>query len=361
MALLTRHRAETRPTTAGRRWPLPLRLAAVVALVVWVAALPHTSDSGIVFVWETAAVQVLFATSVNLLFGEAGIPSFGQAAFFGVGAYTVGLGVPHGWSPPLLLAAAVVCAGLAAGLTGLLTWRTTGLAFAMLTLAVAQGLYTLVIKTDALGGFNGLPGVTIEPVAGVDLTDPTTFWYFLAGCVALGVLFFWRVSRSPLGHTLRSIRQDEVRAAFLGVNVRAYRVLAFTLAGCGAGLAGGLFGYANQIVTPDALFWTGSATPIVMLLLGGMGYFLGPAVGAVLFTWLLHSLTEVTTSYLFVTGLLLLAVLLFLPRGLLSIPATLRELAVRLSRHRSAGSGPASGSAAGPASGSAAGREVTDG
>ncbi|HEX5493698.1 MAG TPA: branched-chain amino acid ABC transporter permease [Mycobacteriales bacterium] len=334
MATLAGRRPVPRRPAVHRRWRLALRLAVAVAVLAVVLALPHTTDGGLLFVWETAAVQVLFATSVNLLFGEAGIPSFGQAAFFGVGAYTVALGVGHGWSPPLLLLAAIGCAGLAAGLTGLLTWRTTGLAFAMLTLAVAQACYTLVIRTDAFGGFNGIPSVTIEPVAGLRLDDPTVFWYFLAGCVGLGVLAFWRISRSPFGHTLRSIRQDEVRAAFLGVNVRAYRVLAFTLAGCGAGLAGALFGYANQIVTPDAMFWTGSATPIIMLLLGGMGYFLGPAAGAVLFTWLLHYLNEITTSFLFVTGLLLLAVLIFLPRGLLSLPATAADLAARLARRR---------------------------
>ena len=331
--------AGRRPVRHHRRTSGWLRLvwvAVAVAVLVTVLALPHTSDSGILFVWETAAVQILFATSVNLLFGEAGIPSFGQAAFFGVGAYTVAMGVPHGWSPPVLLVAAIGCAGLAAALTGLVTWRTTGLAFAMLTLALAQAIYTLVIKTDTFGGYNGIPSVTIEPVAGIDLADPTVFWYFMAGCVGLGVLAFWRISRSPFGHTLRSIRQDEVRATFLGVNVRAYRVLAFTIAGCGAGLAGALFAYANQIVTPDALYWTGSATPIIMLLLGGMGYFLGPAVGAVLFTWMLHYLNEITTSYLFVTGLLLLAILVFLPRGLLSVPASVRELAARLARRRAA-------------------------
>lgn len=343
MTVLTGRRTVTRGSTSHRRLPLLFRLAVAVVVLVVVLALPHTSDGGILFVWETAAVQVLFATSVNLLFGEAGIPSFGQAAFFGIGAYTVAMGVPHGWSPLLLLVAAIGCAGLAACLTGLLTWRMAGLAFAMLTLAVAQAIYTLVIKTDSLGGFNGLPGVTIEPVAGVDLSDPTVFWYFLVGCIALGVLAFWRISRSPFGHTLRSIRQDEVRASFLGVNVRAYRVLAFTLAGAGAGLAGGLFGYANQIVTPDALFWTGSATPIIMLLLGGMGYFLGPAVGAVLFTWMLHYLNEITTSYLFFTGLLLLAILIFLPRGLLSIPASLRELAARFARRSGRPVSPVSG------------------
>jgi branched-chain amino acid transport system permease protein len=102
--------------------------------------------------------------------------------------------------------------------------------------------------------------------------------------------------------------------------------VAFVIAGCGAGLAGGLFAYVNQVVTPDSLYWTQSATPIIMLLLGGIAYYWGPAVGAVLLSVLLNYLTQATTSYLFYVGLLLLAVLLVLPRGLLSLPAALGGL-----------------------------------
>ncbi|HSF26754.1 MAG TPA: branched-chain amino acid ABC transporter permease [Actinomycetes bacterium] len=304
-------------------------LAGLALLVLAVGLLPEVLGTGRLFFWTTAIIAVLFATTVNLLFGVADIPSFGQAAFFGAGAYTVAMLSPHSWSAPLALLAGIGVAGGVACAASLFTWRLTGLAFAMLTLAIAQGMYTLVVKTDALGGYNGLPGVVAPELGPLNLLDPTVFWYFTAACVALGLAAFWAVGRSPFGHTLRSIRENPSRAIYLGINVRAYRALAFVIAGCGAGLAGGLSAYSNQIVTPGALYWTASATPIIMLLLGGRSYFWGPAIGAVVLSGLLDYLTEATTAYVFYVGLLLLALLIFLPEGVLSLPRVLRRLARR--------------------------------
>ncbi len=312
-------------------------VAGLAALVVLAVVWPQIIGSGQLFFWDTAVIAVLFATSVNLLFGSAGIPSFGQAAFYGVGAYAVAKVAGHAWPVPAALVLAVVVGGVVAFATSLLTWRTAGLAFAMLTLAIAQALYTLVEKVNWLGGYNGLPGITAPSLWGINFFNQANLWYLDVVWVALGLLAFWRIRRSPFGHTLNAIRQDPRRAAFLGVNVRAYRAVAFTLAGCGAGLAGGLFAYTNQIVSPASLYWTESATPIIMLLLGGISYFWGPAVGAILLSALLNYLDQVTTSYLFYIGILLLVVLLLLPQGILSVPATLQRL---LHRNRDGPLGP---------------------
>jgi branched-chain amino acid transport system permease protein len=312
-----------RRALASDRWRTA---SGTVIFIVVVLLLPAVLGAGDLFFWTTALIAVLFATSVNLLFGVADIPSFGQAAFYGAGGYTVALIAPHGWPAPIALLAGIAVAGVVALVMSLITWRTTGLAFAMLTLALAQGIYTLVQQTDALGGHNGLPGITAPDLGPLDLASTETFWYFTAICVAIGLLVFWRIGRSPFGHTLAAIREDPVRAAYLGLNVRAYRFTAFVFAGCGAGLAGGLFAYANHIVTPGVLFWTQSAIPIIMLLLGGRAYFWGPAVGAVVLTWFQNFLTEQTNSYIFYVGVLLLAVLVLLPSGLLSLPAALRRL-----------------------------------
>lgn len=307
-------------------------LAGLAVLVVLVAIWPRVISSGQLFFWNTTIIAVLFATSVNLLFGSAGIPSFGQAAFYGIGAYTVAKVAGDSWPAPAALVLAVAVGGVVAFATSLITWRTTGLAFAMLTLAIAQAIYTLVVKVNWLGGYNGIPGISLPSLWGINFLNAANLWYFNAIWVAVGLAGFWRIRRSPFGHTLNAIRQDPVRAAFLGVNVRAYRAVAFTLAGCGAGLAGGLFAYTNQIVAPSNLYWTESATPIIMLLLGGIAYFWGPAVGAVLLSALLNYLNQVTTSYLFYIGILLLVVLLVLPQGVLSIPTVVRDF-----RHRTPG------------------------
>jgi branched-chain amino acid transport system permease protein len=290
---------------------------------------PKAVGSGQLFFWDTAVIAVLFATSVNLLFGSGGIPSFGQAAFYGVGGYTVAKLAGHAWPVPAGLVLAVVAGGVFAFATSLLTWRTTGLAFAMLTLAVAQALYTLVEKVNWLGGYNGLPGIAAPSLWGISFFNQTNLWYLDVFCVAVGMLAFWRIRKSPFGYTLNAIRQDPRRAAFLGVNVRAYRAVAFVLAGCGAGLAGGLSAYTNQIVSPTNLYWTESALPIIMLLLGGISYFWGPAVGAILLSALLNYLDQITTLYILYLGLLLLVVLLLLPQGLLSVPATVKNLLKR--------------------------------
>ena len=308
-----------------RSRPKPVSGVVVPAAVVIAILMPVIVGSGSLFFWTTVIISILFATAANLLFGVADIPSFGQAAFFGAGAYTAALSVPHQWPAPLALLAAIVVAGVTALIIAMITWRATGLAFAMLTLAIAQALYTLVVKTDALGGYNGLPGLVAPSLGPFNLASARTYWYFTLICVAVGMAAFWQIRRSPFGHMLASIRENPVRAAYLGINIRAYRAAAFAIAGCGAGLAGGLSAYANTIVTPDSLDWTQSAVPIIMLLLGGRAFYWGPALGAVILSWLLNDLSQVTAAYFFYIGVLLLVVLLVVPEGLLSISRSFRD------------------------------------
>ncbi|MGH7080877.1 MAG: branched-chain amino acid ABC transporter permease [Acetobacteraceae bacterium] len=300
-------------------------MLAAIAVIAVLIVLPYLVNSGELFFWTTVLVEVLFASSVNLLFGVADIPSFGQAAFFGAGGYTVAVLAPLAWPAPLALLAGGVVAAMVAAITSLITWRTAGLAFAMLTLAIAQAFYTLVIKTTFLGGFNGLPDIIAPSLAGIDLSAPRPFWYFSLAVVGVGLVGLWQVRRSPFGHMLRSIRENPVRATYLGIRIHAYRAVAFTIAGAVAGLAGGLSVYANQIATANMLYWTQSALPIIMLLVGGRHYFWGPAAGAVILTWLVNDLSQQTAAYFFYIGLLLLAVLLIFPEGILGLTDAARR------------------------------------
>ena len=224
----------------------------------------------------------------------------------------------------------MVVAGLVAAGAGLVITRTSGLAFSMLTLAVAQALYTLVFHNAALGGENGLPGLRRSMVGPLDLNDATTYWFVVVGFAVLGIVAYRVIVRSPFGYALRAIREDAVRATYLGINVRRHRLAAFVMAGCGGGVAGALFAFATQIVTPELLYWTQSGNPIMMALIGGSRSFLGPVVGALVFTVVVHQLSQVRRPPSSCSlGLIFLFFLTVLPEGLVHAPAAVRRLARR--------------------------------
>ncbi|MDE2573316.1 MAG: branched-chain amino acid ABC transporter permease [bacterium] len=301
-----------------------LATLALAAAIVAALLLPRLASGAQLFFWETVLVQMLYALSVNLLIGHAGIPSFGQAAFFGVGAYAVGLAsalVP----PPLLLLAAMLLAALLALAVGAVALRTHGIAFAMVTLAVGQALYTASLHIPALGGDNGLAGIDRGSLFAIGLGGAAAFWYLCAACVGLGILALWTVHASPFGNLLRALRDDPLRTRFLGIDVRAYRLGAFVVAGAFGGLAGGLFAYANQIVTPDALAWVRSGDPIIMALIGGMSTFWGPMLGAFVYVWVTHAFSELTPAWILYVGIVFLFFVIVLPKGLLSLLSVRRQ------------------------------------
>lgn len=284
---------------------------AIVALVV-----PLVVPSGQIVFAEIVVIYGLFATSVNLLFGKGGIPSFGQAAFFGAGAYTVALlGPATAQAIPDLLAASAV-AGVLGVLVGLLTWRSNGLAFAMLTLAVGQVAYTMAQTTSVLGGYNGLADIPQAQIASIRFGSTDSYWFLvcvIAGLGMLGLRFLWR---SPYGRMISAMRDDADRLAGLGVNVTQMRVVTFAAAAVFGGLAGGLYAFTIQAVSPDNLYWTVSAAPVVMLLLGGRNAFWGPLVGAVVYEVAVDQISGLTTSYDLYLGLILLVVVLFARDGI---------------------------------------------
>ncbi len=241
-------------------------------------------------------IYALAAMSLNLILGYGGMISFGHAAYFGVGAYVVGIASFHvfdgstvlgfGGTDAALLSwfLAVVISALVALVLGALSLRTSGVYFIMITLAFAQMLYFLFVSMEQYGGDDGVimyNGRNTLP--GLDLSNDTTFYFVcLAFLVGFTVLVSFLI-RSRFGKVLQAARQNEARMRALGCRVERYKLATFVLAGAAAGLAGALNGNHAEYVSPDYLHWTKSGDLMIMVILGGIGTLFGPIVGAIAF------------------------------------------------------------------------------
>jgi branched-chain amino acid transport system permease protein len=301
------------------------------ALIPLVAAflVPALGSRFYTFVANDIAIWALFATSLNLLVGYTGLVSFGHAAYFGIGAYATGLLMKQLAVPfPLAFPAAGLLAGFFAFLFGFFCVRLTRIYFAMLTLAFAQIVWAICFKwNEVTGGEQGMPEI---PYPGFDWVDRVTaavpflggyrtsdYYYFTCLLLVGGCLWLMRrIVRSPFGRVLETIRENAERAEFIGVNVRRYELAAFVLAGTFAGLAGGLFGIFNRGVFPDFAYWTKSSEVLIMTLLGGMGTFYGPTVGAIVLILLNQQIVSYTEYWPLVLGTILVFLLFVFPGGI---------------------------------------------
>jgi len=280
------------------------------------------------FLANDVVIWALFATSLNLLVGYTGLVSFGHAAYFGIGAYTTGL-LMKKIGVPFLLAfpAAGLLAGLFALVFGFFCVRLTRIYFAMLTLAFAQIVWAICFKwNEVTGGEQGMPEIPYPDFAWLErvataapfLSYRTSeYFYFLTLLmVALCLWLLRRIVGSPFGRMLTTIRENPERAEFIGVNVRRYELGAFVIAGAFAGLAGGLFGIFNRGVFPDFAYWTKSSEVLIMTLLGGMGTFFGPALGALVLLWLNQQIVSYTQYWPLILGTILVVLLFVFPGGI---------------------------------------------
>ena len=293
------------------------RVAAVLAfLLIFPFLLPY----------EALAVNILiyglYALGFNLVFGYMGVLSFGHAAFFGLGSYATGIAIVHygvSWLPAILVGVAM--AGIGAAVIGGLAIRTRGIYFAMVTLALSQCIYYLVYQMEDLsGGENGLRGVEVYDLGlfglGLSLLDPLTKYYFMLAFVALALWLFSRILASPFGAVLEAIRENENRARACGTNVAKSKWLAFVISGLFCGLAGSLNAIHLTIVPIESLHYHTSGLAVMMSLLGGMGTFFGPFVGALTFLILEDVITLVTVHWQLFVGALFVFFILFFPRGI---------------------------------------------
>lgn len=312
--------AETAPA-GSRRAPLKTLAACLAALAVLVSA-PYLIDSFFLSLLIDIVVLGVLAVSCDLLVGVAGLPSLGQAAYYGVGGYAAALiAVHYASSAPVQLLVAMVSGAAAAALTGWIAVRTRGVYFLMLTLAVGQVFYSLALSLDDVtGGSDGIAGMPAPTLGGEGRGElgigGQTYWYVLA--VALVVLAItWALVRSRFGHSLRGLRQNEPRMRALGFPTSYYKYVAFMLAGGIAGIAGSLQVVNRGYFSPDELTYQVSTLALFAGIIGGRGTLVGAFYGAAVIILVRDYLASDTGGHgPLLLGILFVLVVFLLPRGL---------------------------------------------
>jgi branched-chain amino acid transport system permease protein len=292
-------------------------LALLPLLAAVIVAAPLVVTDFWVFVLIEALVFALYAVTFNLLLGYGGMIAFGHAAFFGIGAYTLAVLLRKAEFPVLLAAAlSPVMAGFCGAIVAYFCLRLRGIYLGMLTFSFQMLAYTVVFKWyDLTGGDDGLSGLTFPGPLGT----PRGFYYLTFVVIALALYFLWRLVNSPFGSALKAQRSNDSKSLAIGINTALVRWLAFVIAAFFAGLAGALFALASQSVFPGWLNWTSSAVPIVMTILGGMQSFIGPIIGALIYVVLQTVLTGITEYWALVMGIIIIAIVMALPGGVMSL------------------------------------------
>ncbi|MBS0544149.1 MAG: branched-chain amino acid ABC transporter permease [Proteobacteria bacterium] len=307
---------------------LIFKLVALAAL----ACVPLSGESFYVELISKMLVMAIFAMSLDLLVGFTGLVSFGHAAYFGIAAYAAALLSPkydagNLW---LLLPGAVGLSALAAFVIGLFVLRTKGIYFIMVTLAFAQMAYFVFHDTPVGGGSDGIY-LNVKPSAAIggwepfDLGNGTHQYYFILALMVLVYLFLARVLQSPFGRVLVGIKSNEHRMQSMGYLTYRYKLGAFTLAGALGGVAGFLYAVLFGFVTPELLSWHESGNVLLMVILGGMGNLVGAVVGAFAFEGMRGVFESWTEHWQLLMGGVIVALVLFLPGGLSSLPARIRR------------------------------------
>jgi ABC-type branched-subunit amino acid transport system ATPase component/ABC-type branched-subunit amino acid transport system permease subunit len=280
---------------------------------------------------NTASVVVLLSIAtmgLNILVGQTGLTSFGHSVWFGLGAYGAAL-IQRNWFPDQIilptLIALVFVSGVAVVL-GFLILRRRGVYFALLTLAFVALSYTIAFRwTEVTGGEDGLGGLKRGTLGPIALDDARAYYAFVA-LVAFGVLYgLVRLDRSPFGHVLKAIRENQLRAAFQGYPVERYKLVAFVVSATVTGLAGALTGFLHYVVSADLTSVPFSGELLAMVVIGGMHHILGPPLGALFYILFRELFSIVTTNWLLWFGLIFVGFVLFSPGGLVGVWETLRR------------------------------------
>ena len=291
----------------------------LLAMPFWLPAI-----GGYIELGSRVVVLGLAAISLNFLLGYTGVLSFGHAAYFGLGAYGVGMIIRYVTpSTGLGILVGTLVGGIAAAIIGPLIIRLRGVYFAMVTIAFGQVFYFIAFRWNSVtGGDDGLIGWTRQPLnlgfTTVDILHNSTAFYYLVlvlFAISLGVMAW--ILGSPFGRTLIAIRENERRARFLGIPVDSHIWISWVISCTFVSLAGTLYALLNNFVDPRALYWTQSGDFVIMAVLGGMRSFWGPLIGAAIYVVLQDYLSSQTENWQSFIGLFFVLVVLFFPRGVL--------------------------------------------
>jgi branched-chain amino acid transport system permease protein len=272
------------------------------------------------------AFYALFAVSFNLLFGYGGLLSFGHAAYFGIGAYTVALLLKHAAGFPLL--PALLLGGIAGGLGGLLAGvfcvRLKGAYFALLTMAFNQFFFAVALKWRSLtGGDDGLslkrPDLVLPGLGTIPMNKIAHVYYLVVTIVILCILIQWHLTRTPFGNAVRAVKENDVRAGFVGYNVFLIRISLYTAAAFFAGMAGSLFAFFQGFVSTGCIDAASSMHVIFMAFIGGVGSFLGPVLGTGVYLYFTDWVSRITDRWEFVLGVLFILLVLYARTGLVGL------------------------------------------
>lgn len=306
---------------------------------LWLAAIAVALIAAPFFVYPVLLMSILcfviFASSFNLLLGYAGLLCFGQAMFFGTAAYIAGFMLKtYGVSLEIALLSGIVVSAAMGYVVGIISVRRSGIQFAMITLAISQFVYFLLLQADFTGGEDGMQRIPRSALFGLfDVSDHLHFYYVTLTVTVLAVAFFYRVVHSPFGELLRAIRDNEPRVESLGFRPERYKIMAMTLSAGLAGLAGALKAMVFQFATLTDVSWPISAEVILMTLLGGLGTLTGPMLGAGIVILMNDELAQFGEWALITQGAILLLVIIFFRRGVVGeASALLRKLRTRQDR-----------------------------
>jgi len=303
-----------------RYGPMALLAALLVTLPFW---LPHVG--GYSALGTKILIYGLATMALNLLLGFTGGLSFGHAAYFGLGAYGAGMTLKYiAPSTPLAIIVGTLVGGLAATLLGPLVMRRRGIYFAMITIAIGQLFYFLIVRwNNVTGGEDGLSGFQRQPLHFgnwvFDVRNETKYYYLVLVCFAVAVYIMRKLLASPLGHTWVAIRENQRRARFLGVRTDLYVWAAFAISGTLTALAGTLNAMLFNFTSPQDLHWILSGNFVIMIVLGGMRNFWGPLIGVIIFVVAQDYLSSLTDNWMTLIGLLFVLIVLLFPKGILGM------------------------------------------